>query len=527
MVASPGATAAGGLVIGSNANELNYDLWANSFVPAGSTGYAYSDWNIPNTQTATGSYTIDGIKHDFTVTYKGHVQTGVKKDSAPTVMAAGQDGDSFAEAHITAIAGVDDPWAEAVYGSGDITAKLQLTGKSEGYAIADGFAGYSSASKVTGTNNDYTKVEGAAVGKVSLNGLGGVYVQGVNPNGVITNDVRFTKATGYAEIRSIASTYPSLSPSYGSAYSDLYTSCTIDYQGTGNVPTFVSNPSNPLNPLPAYLDGSTSLDMSATGSSNARTWGGNSPVIKTESNANSLTDISDASLASRLKTFKLDDYAFADTYILNSAWGEFAETYLRTEAQVYRTETNTANRTSAESYINGGTYEAVNRPTNGTEYSVYATIGWPGYLPGMASGAHLVSALPYSVSSNSQLHLTAGNINGAERIWTTADYSSVTIGPECTNNSNDDAGSYFSTSGYTTKCQESDTHSTTVTSYYDINWINGINGNQDQDSTPRYNSTVTFTDSPVGSATYDAPSFGDTNHDGSRFNWVEKDLDQP
>jgi hypothetical protein len=424
------------------------------------------------------------------------------------LMAADPDGDSYAEAHITAIAGVNDPLAEAVYGLGDITAKLQLSGKSEGYAIADGLAGYSSASKVTGTNDDYTKVEGSAIGKVSLNGLGGVYVQGVNPN-----DVRFTQTTGSVEMHSYANSLTLFSPSDASASSYLYTrDCAIGYQGTGNVPTYVP-------------DGSTSLIWDVTGSVDAKAWAANSPVIKTESNANSLTDLRDASLVGELETFKLGDFAFAEATILNSAGSERAETYLRTEANVYRTTTDTANRTSAESYINGGTYRAVNRPTTGKEYSVYATIGWPGYQQGMASGAHLMTALPYAVNSDSQLKLDAGNITGDGRIWTIADHDSVTIGPENTNNINDDTGSYFATSGYGTKCQESDTHSTEVASYYDINWVNGID--REQNNKQKYNSTVTFTDSPAGSATYDATSFNGTNPNSSRFNWVETDLDQP
>lgn len=498
MIASPGATVEGGLDIGTDSNELNYDLFAYSLVPAGSTGFAYSDWNIPAIQTATGSYTVDSINHEFTVLYQGHVQTGVQKDSSGPV-----DGDSYAESHVTAIAGVNPTEAKDVYGSGDINSELWLSGKSSGYAIADGLAGYSSAAKVTGTNNDFTKVEGAAVGTASLNGAGGVYAR------TPILGTRYTHNHGEAYISSEGYMFPGLYPLVAGTHSEIGSWGHIGYDGFG-IPS-------------GTRDGATSLDWYATGSANAMAWDSGSPVVKTEANANALTDITDASIVGGVGTFKFMDEADSEAHIGTDAfgWGWEADADIYTDANVYRAQTNTANKVSAESYINGGTYKAVWKPTVGKEYSVSGTIGWDGYLPGMASGAHLVNTLPYTVGSYSNLYQEANEGNTIGTTRTTADYTSYTTGPQFTNNILDDAGSYFGTTGYTTTSKELDTYSTSVASYYDVNWINGK-----QVSTPRYDSFVTWTESPAYSAIYDVWSWGGVNGDGSRFNDVGKELEQ-
>ncbi len=85
-------------------------------------------------------------------------------------------------------------------------------------------------------------------------------------------------------------------------------------------------------------------------------------------------------------------------HILASADAAFtalnAWTDVYTDARASRERTNTANKASAESYINGGNYKAVWKPVSGV-YSASGIIGWERYLPGVASGAHLVNALPY------------------------------------------------------------------------------------------------------------------------------------
>lgn len=511
MIVSPGATADGGLIIGTDDNELNYDLFSYSLVPAGSTGFAYSDWYIPSTQTATASYTVSGASHDFTVSYQGHVQTGVKKDSKPTVMAASRDGDSYSEAHVTAIAGVNPTAVGDVYGSGDIRSSLQLSGESEGYAIANGFAGYSSESKIF-----CTRVDGAAVGITNLTNLndlgayfnveddGGLRIWQDSPNdslngqdGVYYEDASansywYTQTSGSAAIHSEAGmSTPSRS--------EISASCSIVYQGIGP------------NPALGNADGSTSLDMSAAGLANARF----QDTIHPPRYPGRLTDISDASLVGGVSTYKFGDSVDAQAYIETDAFYH-AQTDIYTDAYAYRERTNTFKKASAESYINGVTYEAVGGAARIWKNHASGIIGNE-YLPGIASGAHLATALPYKVSSYANLYQDA-----AYGIGTQANYYSYTTGPGYTSNINDDAGSYFGTLGYTTTSNGLPyTYSTIVASYYDVNWVNGK-----QISMPRYDSGISFIDSPASSAIYDERSLGIYNYDDSRSNDIGKELKQ-
>jgi len=508
-----GASTAGGLIIGPNTNELNYDLFSYSQVPAGSTGFAYSDWEIPNTQITTGSYTnpVDSISHDLTVLYRGHVQTGVEKDSAP-VDPADPDGESYAEAHVTAVAGVEPFTSKAVYGSADIWAELGLTGESEGYAIANGLAGYSSAAKVTGSSNDYTKVEGAASGEANLNGLGGAYFENTG-----AGRWAYTNTYGFSEIYSAAGMIdPNFFPYPWNTWADsyLWTDGYIDY----------TTVNGPLGANQNGADGSTSLDMSATGSANAKAWGGNSPVIKTDANANSLADIDDVNIESLLETYKYGDSVDTEAWV--DAEGDLfsgASADIYTYADAYRERADEDHQATAESFINGGEYNAAWKPLNNFGLAtVSGTIGWDGYLPGMGSGAHLVNNLDYRVNSSSNLQQTAmlGVGIGAPR--TAAVYTADTYGPEYTDTNDDDAGSYFATTGYTTTSTVFDTYSTSVASYYDINWIAGK-----QVSTPRYDSSVTFSETPDYSALYDVWSDGGWDWGtGARTNNVGKEVTQ-
>ena len=140
----------------------------------------------------------------------------------------------------------------------------------------------------------------------------------------------------------------------------------------------------------------------------------------------------------------------------------------------------------------------------------------------MGSGAHLVNNLDYRVNSRSNLQQTAmlGVGIGAPR--TAAVYTADTYGPEYTDTNDDDAGSYFATTGYTTTSTVFDTYSTSVASYYDINWIAGK-----QVSTPRYDSSVTFSETPDYSALYDIWSDGGWDWGtGARTNDVGKVVTQ-
>ena len=508
-----GASTAGGLIIGPNTNELNYDLFSYSQVPAGSTGFAYSDWEIPNTQITTGSYTnpVDGISHDLAVLYRGHVQTGVKKDSAPADP-ADPDGDSYANAHVTAVAGVEPFTSKAVYGSSNIQADLWLAGKSEGYAIANGLAGYSSAAKVTGTSNDYTKVEGAASGEANLNGLGGVYFE--KP----ANDVwAYTNAFGISQIYSAAEMIdPGIVPYPWNTRADSYISTwgNIDY----------ATPLDPPGTNQKNVDGSTSLDMSATGSANAKAWGGNSPVIKTDANANSLADIDDVNIESILETYKYGDSVYTGGSVgTSSNLFDGANANLHTYADAYRERADEKHQATAESFINGGEYNAAWKPVNNFGLAtVSGAIGWDGYLPGMASGAHLVNDLDYRVHSESDLDQTAALAVGIAAPRTAAVYTTYTYGPEYTGTNDDDAGSFFATTGYTTTSTVFDTYSTSVASYYDINWVAG-----EQISTPSYGPEATFTETPEYSALYDAWSESDWDRGtGARWNDAGKIVTQ-
>jgi hypothetical protein len=60
-----GASATGGLIIGPNTNELNYDLFSYSQVPAGSTGFALFTVEIPNNQSQLDHLkSVDSISHE-------------------------------------------------------------------------------------------------------------------------------------------------------------------------------------------------------------------------------------------------------------------------------------------------------------------------------------------------------------------------------------------------------------------------------------------------------------------------------
>ncbi len=419
--------------------------------------------------------------------------------------------DSYANAHVTAVAGVDPIISKAVYGSSNIQADLRLTGKSEGYAIANGLAGYSSAAKVTGTSNDYTKVEGAASGEANLNGLGGAYFENTG-----AGKWAYTNTYGYSEIYSAAGMEdPDEIPypwnTWAGSY--LWTDGYIDY----------TNVNGPLAANQNRADGSTSLDMSATGSANAKAWGGNSPVIKTDANANSLANIDDVNIESVLKTYKYNDSVDTEAWV--DTWGDLsgANAEIHTDAYAYRERADEDNRATAESFINGGEYNAAWKPLNNFGLAtVSGTIGWDGYLPGMASGAHLVNDLDYRVNSGSNLVQNAVLDVGIGAHRTDASYTAYTYGPEYTGTNDDDAGSYFATTGYTTTSTAFDTYSTSVASYYDINWVAG-----EQISTPSYGPEATFTETPEYSALYDTWSESDWDWGtGARWNDAGKVVTQ-
>ena len=193
-----------------------------------------------------------------------------------------------------------------------------------------------------------------------------------------------------------------------------------------------------------------------------------------------------------------------------------------TSAAADRERADEKHRATAESFINGGEYKAAWKPVDSIGgASVSGTIGWDGYLAGMGSGAHLVNDLDYGVGSRSQLVQAAvpGAGIGAPRTY--AGYRSFTYGPEYTGTNDDDAGSYFATTGYSTTSTAFDTYSTSVASYYDVNWVAG-----EQISTPMYGPDATFTETPEYSALYDLHSRSGWDFGGARWNDAAKIVTQ-
>ena len=128
---------------------------------------------------------------------------------------------------------------------------------------------------------------------------------------------------------------------------------------------------------------------------------------------------------------------------------------------------------TAESFLNGGSYKAVTKVNELNTMETSGTLG--GGFGGVASGAHQTTSKP-GLMQNSFATLTQTAQNGILP-RTTSDLMMRTEGTAFTGKITDDAGSYFSNTGYKTSSKSSltsDTVSTTIGNSWEINWVNGI-----------------------------------------------------
>jgi hypothetical protein len=423
-------------------------LEATASIADGATGTALSDWSIPTT-TIARTKLDNGNLHDLSVEMGGHVQTGLQKTS--------KFGEATAYAAISSSAALTP---NGVSDSGDATIEcnLAMNGKTSGYAIANGVAGFSAAQKQGSTTNDLFKATGSVTGSVDI-------------RGDTTASTDIVLADGADESSMTAERSITTSASAGDAGTALATS-TI---GEGLL-------------SPDYQVGRANTTIAITNANaNSAGWDASSVAIKTLDNANALTAINNVNMNDKLITWAEEsapgssrDQDAATTYQLisaiSSAATPSATTTLSTGATVARQRAQTASsrKVTSESFINGGSYKAVTRPNVLDLLQASGTLG--GNYPGVASGAHLWTArasgvLPFDSSET----LTQTALSSGTR--TTAILQATTGGPAFTGNSNDDAGSYFSTTEYTTLSKSSaalNTLSTSVANPWEINWVNGI-----------------------------------------------------
>jgi hypothetical protein len=437
---------ANGLTLVDGAAAIAAMLEATASIADGATGTALSDWSIPTT-TIARTKLDNGNLHGLSVEMGGHVQTGLQK--------ASKFGEATAYAAISSSAALTP---NSVSDSGDATIEcdLAMNGKTSGYAIANGVAGFSAAQKQGSTTNDLFKATGSVTGSVDIRGD--------------TTASTDTVLIGGADESSIT------------AERSITTSASAGDAGTASATSTIG-----VGLSPDYQVGRANTTIAITNANaNSAGWDASSVAIKTLDNANALTAINNVNMNDKLITWAQEsspgcgDQDEATTYQLisaiSSAATPSATTTLSTEATVARQRAQTASsrQVTSESFINGGSYKAVTRPNELNLLQASGTLG--GTYPGVASGAHLWTArasgvLPFDSSET----LTQTALSSGTR--TTAILQATTDGPAFTGKSNDDAGSYFSTTEFTTLSKSSaalNTLSTSVANPWEINWVNGI-----------------------------------------------------
>jgi hypothetical protein len=471
-----------GYLTTSNDNPLNpdaiVDIYAHTSVPIGTTaGESYSDFQTgkvpytPNPVTATKSGLTPYPNAYYLYAFAGgHVQTGIKTTATTTTPTGMYDAEATARiyARSSQVAGSLD-------GNAYIESTLYLPGKSEGYAIASGTAGYTGSVEATSTINR-NKIDGMVGGTTNLSGVSGLYKEIAGTP--IT--YAYTTAEGDASIRSSAS---SAGPTIGALTS---TSAGFNYDGgifeTNNVPT--------TEKATSYMGGNANGQVMIAPFATATAWD-QTFAIMDDSNARSQSSLDVDSVAAIAKTTQAGDYAYSGAHMNAYADPTYVSTSSSTHANVDRAG-DLGTKMSAEAFINGGSWSALDRTTSFNTMSANGSMG--SYLNGMASGAHLIS--PDDVYSNVNFDQHATLAETAEV------YSQYTDGPTTSGKANDDAGSYFSQGGYVTSVSGVRVTgvpiSTSIASGYDINWVNGR-----QTSVFNYGEGFALTDNPAGSATID------------------------
>jgi len=441
-VSSGSADTAGTMSLFNDAgNVLQGGYIAVANVYTGGTGIAVVDWEAPVTtiqRTKVGPVAT----HDLTITYGGHLQAGIEKTSEFGA------GSAVATLQTQTSSGPMDT------GSAAISSNLWMDGKTSGYAIADGVAGFTAARKVDGSTNDLYKVTGAVAGKTDMRGESNAAKDNNDNTADLSSMNGFSGIDTYASAGQVAS-----ATTYSGVYTNMWT--TGIAQGTSTV---------------------------TNAQANSRAWDQSSSTIKSDANVNAQTEIADVNMNSVVKgyaqTAKPADPDIADrTYASSdiSLWSNpgWAQSHIGTSAQALRLQANT-NIVTAESFINGGSYKSVNRQNELNVVEAKGALG--GVFNGLGSGAHLLSIVPAGANSNMNLWQTA-SLGG---VRTDANFQLNTFAPGFTFKKGDDAGSYFGTTGYSTTSMTSTpapstptTLSTSVGNSWEVNWISGydVTGN--------------------------------------------------
>jgi hypothetical protein len=436
------------------AGILSANLQANAQID-GTTpgvGLAYSDWSTPLT-TITRTKVVGTTTHDLTIVFGGHVQAGIEKTS--------NLGAGTAQASISASATPTDTVAGDT-GVAAIRSQLQMNGKSSGYAIADGTAAYASSEKVGSTSNDLYKVTGSAIGKVDIRGE-------TNAAGDTGNLYTLSKMAAGADI------YTSSSAAIAAGTGSSYSRVTTD-------PNAVSQ------------DGKANTTIAVTnGQATSSAWDGSSSTSKTADNANALTSVT-TPISVTMTTWNEDtapslghdnDHAEIDQAgIIATASVGHASSTVASSAEVERVAATSTKKATAEAFVRGGTWNAVARVNEFNLLQATGALG--GTWDGIASGAHLVNPSGTPTARNdidsglilAQNAYTATTGTRTSAQLTKAGGLHAVDGPQFTGNVLDDAGSYFSTTGYTTTSTMNPgipiTYQTNVGASSDIKWLQGL-----------------------------------------------------
>jgi hypothetical protein len=458
-VSSGSGTVAGlnGLTFINNAPNgiLLADLEANAAITDGAPGVALADWSIPTPYTENRSRLIDGTLHDLTIVFGGHVQAGIEKTSV--------NGAGDAQARIsTSII----PTATADTGTALIRSQLRMNGQSSGYAIADGIAGFSAMEKLCCVN-DLFKVAGTAMGKVDIRGA--TFAGTDTETGALLSSM----AAG-AEIESTATA----GNVAGTAASESH---------------IMTDKTGPYKPVQIGNGGydDTSIDVT-NGATNGIAWDASSPIVKTTSNANALTEVGDT-IHAKMITWKEDSSAGVGPLVGDSDMAEITEagisavaasgiatTAVGSSVKIQRTASSPNNKVTAEAFVRDGSWNAVSRADSFNLLQATGALG--GVFDGIASAAHLISSSgtttnPIPIYSGQELIQTAlpAGVRTSAVLTKQAASAHATEGPTFTANIDDDAGSYFSTTGYTTTSTVGlfSTFQTSVAPSWDVKWLSG------------------------------------------------------
>jgi hypothetical protein len=374
---------------------------------------------------------------------------------------------------------------------------LTLPGKSEGYAIANGTAGYSGTIQSTAISTSAkNKIDGMVGGVTYLSGVSSIN-DGVSG---------YTEATGDAKISSDARSAGTTSLNGDKTN----TASGITYKGeikkgTGTLSTLDTS----------FMGGNANGQVIIGPAATATAWD-QTAAIMDDSNARAKTSVNANSLTAIVKTSQPGDIAASNADMLMAAktgTTKAVTTVVDTYASAQRlTASGVPVKMSAEAFINGGSWSALDRPTNSNMLIAAGSLG--SYFNGMASGAHLISADAITT------HSATSRVDFAQKATmtgTSALYSQTTKGPGTTVKPEDDAGSYFGTAGFATSAAGIPL-STSLASGYDINWINGA-----QTGVFNYGSGYALTENPAGSTTIAIARTPDTS---LRTNYIQKDYSQ-